>query len=76
MKFAGKLYSGYILIGSICANDFTTLKRIASRKCNDYANPIDKMVLHRVNDQENGELTFIRINRLSPNNTVVRGKWE
>ena len=75
MKYAGKIYSGDILVGSICANSLPVLKRIASHKCNDYFRPVDTMVLHRADDKEIKELTFTRINKLAPDNGIVRGQW-
>lgn len=75
MKFAGKVYCGNMFVGHICANSFTALKRVASRKCNNYFHAVDTMILHRINDNEEKELKFTRINRLAPNNTVVRGQW-
>lgn len=75
MKYAGKLYSDDILVGHICANSFVALKRIASRKCNKYFRAIDTMVLHRADDKEVEKHTFIRINQLAPDNTIVRGQW-
>lgn len=75
MKFAGKVYSRDIFCGDVCANDLPTLKRKASRMCNGYFSAYDTMVLHRINGEENGTVTFARINKLSPNNTVVRGQW-
>lgn len=75
MKFAGKVYSGNLFLGSICANSMSALKRNASRKCNEHFQAIDKMVLHRANDKDIKDLTFTRINRKSPNNTIIRGQW-
>lgn len=77
MKFAGKVYSGDRLLGHVCADSLTTIKRMASQKCNGYNQAIDKMVLHRFDDKEyNPGVTFTRFNRISPNNTVIRGQWK
>lgn len=75
MKFAGKVYSDDILVGNISANNMTELKRKASTLCNRYCRAIDTMILHRVNDEEVDGIKFLRINKLSPNNEIVRGKW-
>lgn len=75
MKFAGKLYAGNLFLGHVCANSLHVLKRIASQKCNRYFMAFDKMILHRADDKEVDELSFTRINRLSPDNTVIRGTW-
>lgn len=76
MKFAGKVYSGDILLGNICADSMTSLKKIASRKCNRYFKSIDTMVLHQANNKEVNNLTLVRVNRKSPNNTIIRGQWK
>ena len=76
MKFAGKVYSGDILLGNICADSITSLKRKASRKCNGYFQEFDTMVLHRANNKEVNNLTLVRVNRKSPNNTIIKGQWK
>lgn len=75
MKFAGKIYSGDLFLGDVCANSFKALKRNASRKCNNHFMPVDTMVLHRANDKEVKEVKFVRVNRICPNNTIIRGCW-
>ncbi|MBQ2397132.1 MAG: hypothetical protein II304_08895 [Bacteroidales bacterium] len=75
MKFAGKLYSGNLFLGVVCADSISALKRNASRKCNGYFQVMDKIVLHRANDKEVDGLTLTRVNNKSPNNMIVRGQW-
>ena len=77
MKFAAKVYAGDLYIGKVSANSFPTLKRLASKKCNNYYHAVDTMAVYRANgeDTEN-EIRFTRRNRLTPNNTVVRGCWQ
>ena len=76
MEYAGKVYSRDIFVGCVCANNITTLKRKASILCNNYYSNIDTMILHKADGKEIGELKFTRINKLSPNNEVVRGEWQ
>lgn len=75
MRFSGKVYSGDLFLGNICADSMPVLKRNASRKCNGHFQAIDTMVLYRANDKEIDGLTFTRVNRKSPNNTIIRGQW-
>ena len=77
MKFAAKVYAGDLYIGKVSANSFSALKRLASKKCNNYYHAVDTMAVYRANgeDTEN-EIRFTRRNRLTPNNTVVRGCWQ
>lgn len=77
MKFAAKVYAGDIYLGKVSANSFPVLKRLASRKCNNYFKAIDTMTVYRVNDEDaENEIRFTRINRKAPNNTIVRGCWQ
>lgn len=73
--FKAKLYSGDKHIGEVCAKSLPALKRAASRKCNNYFNVVDEMVLMSVKPDCQVELKFTRINRKSPNNTIERGQW-
>lgn len=73
--FKAKLYSGDKHIGEVCAKSIPALKRAASRKCNNYFNVVDEMVLMSVQPDCQVELKFTRINRKSPNNTIERGQW-
>lgn len=75
MRYAGKVYAGDLFLGNVCANSMPVLKRNASRKCNGYFQAIDTMILHRADDKEIDGLTFTRINRKIPNNTIIRGEW-
>ena len=77
MKFAAKVYAGDIYLGKVSANSFPALKRLASRKCNNYYHTVDTMAVYRANDEDTeNEIRFTRINRKAPNNTVVRGCWQ
>lgn len=77
MKFAAKVYAGDIYLGKVSANSFPALKRLASRKCNNYYHAVDTMAVYRANDEgTENEIRFTRRNRLTPNNTVVRGCWQ
>lgn len=61
----------------VSANSFTQLKRLASRRANNDFNSIDTL---RLTIEENGcniaILNFTRINRKSPNNTIIYGAWK
>lgn len=77
MKFAAKVYAGGIYVGKVSANSFPILKRLASRKCNNYFRAVDTMSVYRANDEDTEkEIRFTRINRKAPNNTIVRGCWQ
>ena len=77
MKFAAKVYAGDIYVGKVSANSFSALKRLASKKCNNYFKAIDTMTVCRANDEDiETEIRFTRINRKAPNNAVVRGRWQ
>ena len=74
-SFAGGVYSGGVLRGFIYGNSMTEIKRKASKLCNSYYHVIDEIKLHRCNNTENGVITFTRMNKKSPDNCIVRGKW-
>lgn len=74
MNFAGKAYSGDAFAGHVRANSMRGLTRRASMLCNRYSKPVDKVILHQVAGKED-TLVLTRINKLSPNNTIIRGKW-
>ncbi|MDE5994681.1 MAG: hypothetical protein K2G60_04125 [Oscillospiraceae bacterium] len=76
MKFAGFVYSGNLRVGFVNSDSLPDLKRQASRKCNAYSFPVDKIVLHRAYDEEINGMTFVRNNRMGLSNAVIRGKWE
>jgi hypothetical protein len=59
---------------TISGKTMTEIKRKASRIANDYWNMVDRM---EVTDEQSGNvLTFMRINRKSPNNAMIFGKWQ
>lgn len=75
MKFAAELYTGDLFLGRIASDTLRGIKLIASRKCNRYYKPIDEMRFYVINNRADGAI-LTRINRLAPNNTVVRGEWK
>lgn len=75
MQFMAHLYAGTICLGQIESDTFFGLKQIASRKCNGYFRPYDKMELFQING-ESSIVHFYRRNKLSPDNKIVWGKWE
>jgi len=75
-QYKGKVFSGGKIVADITGKNITELKRKASRICNNYYNVVDGLVLRRYNDQEIiGGITFTRVNKISPNNEIKRGKW-
>ena len=73
--FAGKVYSGGTLRGFVRGNSMTEVKRQASMLCNRYYHAIDEMELHRYKNKEDGNIMFTRLNKKSPDNSIIRGKW-
>lgn len=76
MNFAAKVYSGDVYLGKISSNTMKGLKRHASLLCNNYNKPIDTLIVYHANFVDIDEVKYTRINKLSPNNTVVRGIWK
>lgn len=69
--------AGDLYIGKVSANSFSALKRLASKKCNNYFKAFDTMTVCRANDEDmEKEIRFTRANKKSPNNTIVRGCWK
>lgn len=58
---------------TVQAHTITSLKRKASMIANGYFNPIDEMQV--CYGPENKMLTYTRINRKTPDNTICRGQW-
>lgn len=76
MNYAGKVYVSGVLMGDVCANTFTALKRKASILCNKRYGVIDEMKLHRANGKDFDKLIILtRYNKLSPDNRIIRGQW-
>ena len=48
-------------------------KRSASKIANGHYKPVD--VLHVIEVESGISATFLRINKVHPNNTIVRGVW-
>lgn len=73
-KFYGTIYNR-----TITTNTLSDLKRKASRIANGYFSAVDKMdvvAYHDSRKYENLEkFTFLRINKKSPNNTIIYGQW-
>ena len=57
---------------SFTGKSIKAIKTKASKIANGYFNPCDKMEVITPNDVV---LNYYRINRITPNNTIVRGKW-
>ena len=73
-RFIGKVYSGGKYLETVEANKISTLKRKASLCCNHCYNSYDEMA---VEDTEAGNSFILaRINKKSPNNTIVFGSWK
>lgn len=63
----------------IVAKNLTQLKRLASRCANNNYRPIDTMrvTIHCINGCAHIDtMHFIRINKVMPNNTIIRGNWK
>lgn len=75
MKFGAKLYAQDIYLGHIGSETLRGIKMIASRKCNGYNKAIDEMRFDLINGKPDGAI-LTRINKLAPNNTVIRGQWK
>lgn len=75
MKYAGRVFSGNILVGHICADSMTVLKRKASKLCNRDYQAINMIILHQVNGKE-ACMLLMRVNKFNSNNKVVRGVWQ
>lgn len=75
MKFAGKVYAGDLYLGDINANCMTGLKQKASLLCNQHKKPTDTMLVYHANWMDIDEVKYTRINKLSPDNRIVRGSW-
>jgi hypothetical protein len=74
--YEAKVYSGKIFVGYMKAKSMSALKRMASRKCNNYYSTVDSMFVHTLEDGlEYGGVHFYRMNIKAPNNTIVRGMW-
>lgn len=72
-RFIAKVYSGGKYLETVEANTISTLKRKASLSCNHCYNSYDEMA---VEDTETGNCFMLtRINKKSPNNTIVFGSW-
>ena len=56
------------------AKTLRELKMLASKIANQYYNPIDEMFI--TGDNLLQTLTYIRINKKCPNNTIVYGQWK
>ena len=75
MKFAAKVYSGDVYLGKISSETMQGLKCRASSMCNNYNKPVDSLIVYHANSVDIDEVKYTRINKLSPNNEVIRGKW-
>jgi hypothetical protein len=75
MEYTGEVFCGNKFVGNIYAKNFATLKRKASKLCNNYCKSVDTIKLY-LNCREDAFVTFTRINRVFPNNEIVRGTWK
>lgn len=71
-----KVYTGDKFIGKIVAKSLTTLKRIASQKCNGYYNTFDTMLVCKAKGHSIIETKLTRANQIYPNNKILRGLWK
>lgn len=55
------------------ASTMQAAKRSASRIANGHYKAVD--VLHVIEVESGISATFLRVNKVSPNNTIVRGIW-
>lgn len=77
MRFICKVYSGQKFLTEIKATSIQTLKRQASTICNNYFNTLDEMkIVVAEGDCVTNSLTLMRVNRKSPDNTIIRGEWK
>lgn len=75
MEYEGKVYAGDTYICTLRTNSFVTLKRRASTMCNNYYKSTDTIVLTRAAGRDVDDLKLVRVNKISPNNTIERGSW-
>jgi hypothetical protein len=87
MKFTAELFSGsgYKMrhVGTVTADTLTTIKRLASRICNNYFSVYDRMELIEfvnIADMDGvrvveNHYVFARHNKKTPDNTIRRGEW-
>lgn len=68
-----KVYTDNILIAEFATSNITQAKRKASKLCNNYNNVIDTLLIDIGNWHT---ARFVRINKKSPDNMIVRGKWK
>ncbi len=59
---------------TVQAHTITSLKRKATMVANEFFNPIDEMQV--CYGPENMTLTYTRVNRKTPDNTIRRGQWK
>jgi len=66
-----KVFTGNILIAEFTIANITQAKRTASKLCNNYYNATDTLLIDIGNWHTS---RFVRINKKSPDNKIVRGK--
>lgn len=59
----------------IKAHSIRGLKTAASKKANATFNAVDTLEITHINGREVMEIPYTRINKKSPNNEIIRGKW-
>lgn len=68
-----RIYTGNIMLGEFNVKNITQAKRTASKLCNNYYNITDTLLIDIGNWHT---ARFLRINKKSPDNKIVRGKWK
>ena len=68
------MYTATVYHKVIKAKTLRGLKMLASKIANQYCNSIDEMFV--TGDNLLQTLTYIRINKKCPNNTIVYGQWK
>lgn len=75
MKFEGRVYCGDIPAGTVSSDTLAGLKRAASKKANSNFKAVDLLIVHHALGEDIEPVTFQRLNKLSPNNPIRRGRW-
>ena len=65
------MFNAIVYGRNITGKSFTEIKRKASVIANSFYNSFDKMEV----SHDNKKFSFIRINKIYPNNIIERGLW-
>ena len=75
-RYEARVYSGDTFVKFIETQSISTLKRLASIKCNNHYNTIDSMIVEVYEGKmQSANIRLNRINRKYPNNIIERGQW-